>query len=348
MADSRVGSGPSTLIPSVELDRSNRAELETEAARARTAGDERRLSELRAITDAIIGDDVFVLEFDARDKQAHVVIALGDPDTADRIAVTVPGMGSTTERSVGGMVNEAGLLRNEAHRQLALIDGDDAPKVAAIAWIGYQTPGNPFLGFDRRDPHSWMPFVRSGLQVMSRHRARRGAPRLAAFLTRIKRRTPDTQLVLLGHSYGSLCSSYALQRLRGRPALDGRPIVDRAAFYGSPGLAIRDVEQLGLAPGSVYYLSAPNDPVSNRIANWAPWRGWGARPSKVGMTRLSTEAGVDRTGVQRVRVEGHADYGRSEDNGAKRNVVRMSGYNIAAVVAGIEANEILIGPRSYR
>ena len=51
-------------------------------------------------------------------------------------------------------------------------------------------------------------------------------------------------------------------------------------------------------------------------------------------------ADPDPTGIARLGVDGHADYARSDNN----NQLRMSGYNLAAVLADLPNNEVKQAP----
>lgn len=73
-------------------------------------------------------------------KQLLAAVAVGNPDTAQNVSVTVPGVGSTTRDSLPGMVTEANNLRNEELRQLGL--AGKPLSAATIAWMGYTPPPN--------------------------------------------------------------------------------------------------------------------------------------------------------------------------------------------------------------
>jgi pimeloyl-ACP methyl ester carboxylesterase len=126
-------------------------------------------------------------------------------------------------------------------------------------------------------------------------------------------------ITVLGHSYGSLTVSFALQQLP-------RGVVRDVVFYGAPGIRARAPEQLGLEAGHVYAMQARGDMI-RRAGRWfggpvvdLPW-----------VRRLSTTAGVGPgDGVEREGACGHADYSRLDANG----LVKMSGYNMACVLAG--------------
>ena len=97
------------------LDRLN--ELKDQLAGAKT-----HLGELNAVHDALgKAPETYLTAFDPRTatgKQVLAAVAVGNPDTARNVSVTVPGIGSTTKDTLPGMVSEAQNLRLEAERQL--------------------------------------------------------------------------------------------------------------------------------------------------------------------------------------------------------------------------------------
>jgi hypothetical protein len=129
-------------------------------------------------------------------------------------------------------------------------------------------------------------------------------------------------------------TSLALQR--------GAPVSD-VVLYGSPGTELTNAAQLGVQPGHAYYLIGVNDHVADIIGDFGVF---GRAPQDVpGMTQLSTSTGLalgGRYGDGQVheRAYGHSDYPRMGSNGE----LRMSAYNMAAVLAGLPDD--LITPRA--
>ena len=76
-------------------------------------------------------------------SQARAAIAIGDPDTADHVSVTTPGLNTTVHGSIGSMTEEATSLRQESLRQLQNTPGHSLDSVSTIAWIGYDAPQVP-------------------------------------------------------------------------------------------------------------------------------------------------------------------------------------------------------------
>jgi hypothetical protein len=149
--------------------------------------------------------------------EAMAAIAVGNPDTAEHVSVTTPGM-NTRPESLPGMVNEVSALRQEALNQLSAGGTPvDPSSMSTIAWLGYDPPDvdNAIL-----------------LNAGSDARAQAGAVDLANFWRGVNvtnEHGSDVQLSAFGHSYGSLTTAQALHDL-GQTG-----VIDDAVFYGSPG-----------------------------------------------------------------------------------------------------------------
>lgn len=286
------------------------------------------LSQLNAVHDALgKAPETYLTVFDPRTgtgKPVLAAVAVGNPDTAQNVSVTVPGIGSTTKDTLPGMVTEASNLRLEAERQLrnAGLPGS----AATIAWMGYDPPPNPINTLSPAD----------ALATMGDGQARLGADSLSSYLEQVRANNPDGHLTLLGHSYGSLTSSLALQELNAQ----GLHPVNDVVFYGSPGLELTSSDQLGLGAGHAYVMRGMDDPISGVVAELAPLHGWGVNPYDGMFPELSAAAGPDPGGVVREGVQSHSDYARLGSD----NQLRMSGYNLAAVVAGMPDNQVLAPP----
>ncbi|CKR56706.1 Alpha/beta hydrolase of uncharacterised function (DUF1023) [Mycobacterium tuberculosis] len=258
-------------------------------------------------------------------QQVLAAVAVGNPDTAANVSVTVPGVGSTTRGALPGMVTEARDLRSEVIRQLNAA-GKPA-SVATIAWMGYHPPPNPLDTGSAGD--LW--------QTMTDGQAHAGAADLSRYLQQVRANNPSGHLTVLGHSYGSLTASLALQDLDAQSA---HPVND-VVFYGSPGLELYSPAQLGLDHGHAYVMQAPHDLITNLVAPLAPLHGWGLDPYLTpGFTELSSQAGFDPGGIWRDGVYAHGDYPRSFLDAAGQPQLRISGYNLAAIAAGLPDNTV--------
>ncbi|MDI3407835.1 alpha/beta hydrolase [Streptomyces cavernicola] len=180
-----------------------------EAARvAQAAGASRRAAALRELA----APERHFLEFDARGPGATAEV-LGDPRTAERIAILVPG--SDTSIDTYARFRRGALA---LHAKLG-------PRVAVVAWLGYATPGTV------------------STEAVTPDRARTGAAELRAFLDRLRAygvpgRTP---IALLCHSYGSVVCARAAHGL-GEPG--PQPRVTDIVLYGSPGTGYDRVAEL--------------------------------------------------------------------------------------------------------
>ncbi|EUA88713.1 alpha/beta hydrolase family protein [Mycobacterium ulcerans str. Harvey] len=257
-------------------------------------------------------------------QQVLAAVAVGNPDTAANVSVTVPGVGSTTRGTLPGMVTEARNLQSEEMRQLK--NAGKPTSVAAIAWMGYEPPPNPLDTATAGD--LW--------QTMTDGQARAGAGDLSRYLQQVRANNPSGHLTVLGHSYGSLTASLALQDLNAHGA---HPVND-VVFYGSPGLELYSPAQLGLEHGHAYVMQAPHDLITGVVARW-PRCTVGAGP--VSDSRLD---GVVVTGRFRSRwdlagrVYARGDYPRVFQDAAGQPQLRMSGYNLAAIAAGLPDNKV--------
>ncbi|PYE14966.1 alpha/beta hydrolase family protein [Williamsia limnetica] len=260
-------------------------------------------------------------------ERGHAAVAVGDPDTADHVSVTTPGFGTNVNGSLEGMVTEASNLQKEALRQLDFV-GEENQTVATIAWIGYDTPNSTGPGN--------LDTARGGIDVASDSKADDAATDLANFYRGVDAasETSDPHITALGHSYGSVVTSHALQESHGAG-------VDDAVFYGSPGLgdagtvSTVNARTLGLDEGDAFVIENEGD----RIADFGTY---GGDPTRTGdLMQLSADEGVDRTGIAREGGSGHADYPRSVKGPDNNEWLRMAGYNLASVLtdSGLEIEE---------
>ena len=353
-------------------DHYNRRHLAEDLATARAGGAD-TLHDLEAL-DASLREqpEHQLMLYDASGDQVHAAVAVGNPDTATHVCVTVPGLNTTVRGTMREMVGEAGALRRESLRQLADA-GKAGEDVAAIAWIGYdipQIPGPKLTPIGVRLPlvPGWavnpLAVARSELgayRVTHDGAAKAGAVKLARFYDGITAAHGGKPLNLtaIGHSYGSLTTGLALQQ----PGSHG---VSSAIFYGSPGVEAATPAQLGLHPGRVFAMQTPDDPIAWRndappilraaaVAIPGPFDDALLRVSEVSGTvdfgpnpaanpnfvRLETGPAVvvGRDGAV-LRFDGASGHGQYPETGSTegpdgRPLLRTPGYNIAAVVAGL-------------
>ncbi|MEQ6325803.1 alpha/beta hydrolase family protein [Mycobacterium canetti] len=254
------------------------------------------------------GASLILLDAVSDPRKVLAAVGVGDVDNAERVGVTVGGLNTRVSSSVGDMVKEAGIQRGKAAelRERAGLPNYDA--VASIAWLGYDAPDCL-----KDVMHDWS--------------ARDAAGPLNRFYKGLAATTnvSDQRITAFGHSYGSLVTSLALQQ--------GAPVSD-VVLYGSPGTELTHASQLGVEPGHAFYMIGVNDHVADIIPEFGAF---GSAPQDVpGMTELSVNTGlapgqVLGDGRLHERAYGHSEYARNGDN----DQLRMSGYNMAAVLAGL-------------
>jgi hypothetical protein len=311
-------------LPVVDRDHYNRIKLDDELARAEACDPtvSNRLTDLQAVRDTIEKDPnrMLMLLDTQSGAQTHAAVAVGNPDTADHVSVTTPGLNTTVGGAIGAMTEEGTLMQSTAEAQLDTIPGHEGETVSTIAWIGYDAPQ-----LDKDDYFS-EESIAGAIQVAQPWNAQAAAPNLSQFYEGIdaSNHDGDPHLTAVGHSYGSFTTGLALQETP-------EGIVDDVMVYGSPGLGTghdlvdSSLDKLNIAPGHAYEMTAHDDPVAhmNRFG-WSP--GYMSE-----FTHLDTDATTTADGVTRQGASGHSDYPRSGDN----NQLRTSGYNTAVVIAGL-------------
>lgn len=326
-------------------DHYNRRHLAEDLASARVT-----LPDLEALDESLQNPDHRLMLYDTTGEQVHAAVAVGNPDTATHVSVTAPGLNTTVRASMREMVSEAGALRRESLRQLANA-GKAAEDVAAVAWLGYDTPQIPDL--DSLDPIALARSELGAYRVTHDQAAKAGAVKLARFYAGITAAHGGAPLNLtaIGHSYGSLTTGLALPQSHG---------VSNAVFYGSPGVEAATPAQLGLQPGRVFVMQTPDDAIQwrndappilraaavaipgpfddvlLRVSDLTGTGDFGPNPAtNPNFVRLETGPAVvvepDGAALRFDGASGHSEY---PENG------RTTLYNIAAVVAGLSDRAI--------
>lgn len=243
-------------------------------------------------------------------EQGKAAIALGNPDDAEHVSVTTPGLDTSIRNSFGSMLDESAALRDETLDELENV-GRGNEKVSTISWLDFEPP----------DKDSSRPFGVPWLEVARQDRASDGATDFANFYRAIDATSTkdDPHIVALGHSYGSLTQGLALQDAGGHP-------VDEAAFYGSPGFEANDEPELGLEDGKGYVMMGTSDFI-DRFGGV----GNGPAPMLTQLEQLDVGSRTTADGVEREGAYIHSDYPRNGQNGE----LRVSGYLMARILAGL-------------
>ena len=342
--DPAVGNHPGMPVGNAHTagkDHYLRRHLVEELVRAQAAGSA-DLADLQTLDRVLAAHpEIRLMLLDTKGERLRAAFAAGNPDTATHVSVSVPGMNTTVVDSVDGMVTEAIALRQLASRQLAWVPCRSRETVATIGWIGYQAP-------QIRARNGLLAMVQGAVEVSHDDVAAAAAQDLSRFYAGIQaaRDVGPAHLTAIGHSYGSLTTGLALQ-------VPGGHGVSDAVFYGSPGVAASAPDDLGLAPGHVFAMATPDDPI--RWVHDGPAVARALAPVIPGPLDDALLAAAEVSGAGEfgpdpaanpafVRMEtnglwgmegasGHSEYPRAGDAGERTSV-----YNLAAVVAGLDGN----------
>ncbi|SDS57493.1 Alpha/beta hydrolase [Microterricola viridarii] len=233
-------------------------------------GERRRLGQQQRMLEAISGaleskpgePERTLLEFDERES-GRAVIVIGDLDTADYISYLVPGMYFSVQQQIRDWTDTAASLAVEQlHWLQDQPQGDGPPRVATVAWLGYQTPDLLTIG--------------------SLELAEHGADALESSWQGIRATRGERQpyLTVLAHSYGSTAALIALERHSEQ--------IDALALIGSPGSATQNARDLGVAGDNVFVGEARWDPIVDTAF-------YGSDPGSpsYGAVRIGVGGGVD-------------------------------------------------------
>lgn len=198
---------------------------------------ENKLNDLKAVKEALEGEDISLvaLEFGERGENVRAALAIGDVDNAKHVTTFVPGMTTSCRKSTDLNLRYARNLIDAAETAGRAEKGS----VAAVAWMGYEAPPGPETG---------------DLSVASPGKAQAGAEKLNGFLTGIhswrSERGMDVHKTPVTHSYGSLTGGFAMRDI-------GEGVVDDFVYTGSPGSAVNSVGTLGVDPEHTWVSAIP-------------------------------------------------------------------------------------------
>lgn len=254
-----------------------------------------RLDALDRVEELAALPDHHVIGLDFSGDRAQAIISQGDLDTASHAGVFTPGFTSTVD-GLGGYDADMGAIRETSAQsvvqqmsaaeieaaggyQAALQAARD--DVATVTWLDYQAP-------------QWDTLLSSN-SVATSGAAEEGGAALADFYRGIDAaRGEEVDVTAMGHSYGSTTTGYAVQE-------EGTG-VDRAVFFGSPGLGVNDVSELHVPEGQVYYQEAAWDGVGDLGV-------FGNDPSVIdGITQLETGESTAADGTALQGSSGHSEY----------------------------------------
>ena len=175
---------------------------------------------------------LYLLHFDTQDN-GHLIMAAGNPDTAQNVVTYVPGLGTKLgDHMIGNDIPHTENLYLQA------MENHPGTTVSSVFWLGYDAP--QIDGGADGAMHA--------IDVSQNTNADAGAPKLTAFLNGLHATSTATGPVhytALGHSYGSLVVGTAASQPGGIP-------VDDIVFVGSPGVNVDHASALNISPNHVW------------------------------------------------------------------------------------------------
>ncbi|APU12878.1 MULTISPECIES: alpha/beta hydrolase [Actinoalloteichus] len=167
----------------------------------------------------------FLMKIDI-EGNGRAIVAAGNPDEADNVVTSVPGM--TTDLTSVRMQME----RSDVVQMTASME-DRAAATSVITWIGYDAPKN--------------------VDAMESDSARNATAALISFQEglRATHHGEPSNNTVMGHSYGSV--------VIGHTASSGGIAADNLIFAGSPGVGVDHVSELGIPAENVHATMADDD-----------------------------------------------------------------------------------------
>lgn len=230
------------------------------------------------------------------DTDAKAIVAISNPDTADNVAVFVPGTSSEVA-GIGGDIDRMAALQAQAETVPG--SGD----TSTIVWLGYDAP-------DKLHNAVWGSYARDGA----------GDLREFTFGLRAAHQGPDARVTVIGHSYGSTVVGTA-------DAMEGPGLaVDDIIVAGSPGMGYEDDSRRpGWGPFRIdsRYVDDVSDMHISGEHFWAAAAAW----DPVTITEAHGPNPVrDSFGGQQIAtgdISGHSDYWKPDSES-----LRNQGYII--------------------
>jgi hypothetical protein len=241
-------------VPAWARDRANRMLLEQVLDRSAPEETARaaRLLDARIRAEEAAGRTVQLHLLDLGGDR--VVLSLGDLDTADTVALLVPGVLTTPDDDLGALVDDARAVA------AASVSAAPALTVATVVWLGYRTPQTVRTMTGRTASVDGGRALDAALDGLAAARCAAGGPPL--------------RTTVLAHSYGTVVVDEAADR-------PGRLAADAVVLLGSPGM---EGNATGLEAAEVYDAGSAGDPVS-----WSGLFGMPPGAPAFGSTGLPTE-----------------------------------------------------------
>ena len=251
---------------------------------------------------------LYIYDPTAFDGDGAIAVSAGNLDTADNVAVVVPGFGTDAESAP--YQAERALTLYESSRYL---DGNQTN--ASMFWIGYDAPDN--LPWDE----GW-----DAAGVLTEQMASNGGERLADTLDglRASHDGDPAHMTAIGHSYGSTTTGHA--------AHDHGIPVDDLVFVGSPGVGgdTNNAGDTGVDPDHVWAGANSRDPIAD-LGNHGWIHGETFFGAGLGDDPAEDDFGADRFQAESTTRGGALSFG---DHSKYFDHNTESLYNISQVVNG--------------
>ncbi|QGK72426.1 hypothetical protein GIY23_19460 [Allosaccharopolyspora coralli] len=219
--------------------------------------------------------------------RGQVIVASGNPDTADNTMTLVPG----TFHDLGDATDY--VARNDKMLERADAMSSPGTENAAIMWGDYNSPinlGEAALSFSAEGAHEDLTEFQEGLRATHEGDTR-------------------SHNTITGHSYGSTVVGYA-----GR---EGGVHADEMIFLGSPGTGVDHAEQFDVPNDHVWGGTAGNDPIDKFAPPPSPLH-WGLDWASGGDThRFGTDPSDPSFGGNILPTDpngGHSDYWKQQES----------------------------------
>lgn len=169
------------------------------------------------------------------DDKGHAAVSIGNPDTAMRNAILVPGTGDDLTTIIGN-TDRAAAMRGAALKADPRLQPGD---VSVTAWLGYDRP----MSVVEQAP--WPSYAEHGAGALDSFEAGMRASHVGA---------PSIDTVI-GHSYGTTLVGAAA-------AGQHHLAADNVIAIASPGMLVDHAGDLHINPGgTVYAMTDPHDPI---------------------------------------------------------------------------------------
>jgi hypothetical protein len=169
------------------------------------------------------------------DDKGHAAVSIGNPDTATRNAILVPGTGDDLTTMSGNTDRATAMWGAALKANPRLQPGD----VAVTAWFGYDRPMSVL------EQAPWPSYAQHGAGALDSFESGMRASHVGA---------PSVDTVV-GHSYGTALVGAAASG-------EHRLAADNVVAVASPGMLADHAGDLNINPGgTVYAMTDPHDPI---------------------------------------------------------------------------------------